>query len=82
MNSIWWTGIGILLTFSIFLSTVIFRSGQLSARVDELEKWRDRQHKDMHEISDILGEINTELSKLRTLIEERTDRRLIPRETK
>jgi transcription antitermination factor NusA-like protein len=72
--------IGILLTFSIFLSNVIYRAGQLSSRVDELERWRIDIRKDMHEISDQLEKANNTLKYLTTLIEERTEKRTFPRE--
>ena len=74
-----WTIIGILLTLAIFLSTVIYRTGHLSARVEELERWRITIRQDMHEISDKIQAMTNELSRLVTVIEERTDRRLDPR---
>jgi len=70
-----WTIIGILLTFSIFLANVIYRTGHLAARVEELERWRSVMRGDMHEISEILNTMATELKRLATLIEERTDRK-------
>ncbi len=75
MTAIGWTGIGVLLTFSIFLANVIYRTGHLSARVEELERWRLTMRADMHEISDYISEMTTELKRLSTLIEERTNRR-------
>ena len=76
-----YTIIGILLTFSIFLSNVIFKTGHISARVEALEKWRIDIRNDMHEISDELKNMSTALKELSTLIEERTDRRIIQRDT-
>jgi hypothetical protein len=67
--------LGILLTLAIFLANVIFRTGHLSARVEELEKWRINMRQDMHEISDNLIEVKSGLKELKTLIEERTERR-------
>lgn len=71
--------IGILLTFSIFLANVIYRTGHLSARVEEIERWRLTIRQDMHEISEKLEDMTTSLKHLATLIEERTERRIIPR---
>lgn len=70
-----YTIIGILLTFSIFLANVIFRMGHLSARVEELERWRERIHTDISCISEILEKVRVELKHLATVIEERTERR-------
>lgn len=67
--------LGVLLTFAIFLANVIYRAGNLSARVDELERWRLDIRRDMHEISDQMEEAGRTLKHLATLIEERTDRR-------
>jgi hypothetical protein len=81
MNPAALVGIGsVLITFSIFLSTVIFRMGHLSARVEELEKWRANMRNDMHEISDQMAEIVRQMGELHTLITERTERRALPRE--
>jgi len=79
-NAALYTLIGILLTFAIFMANVIYRTGHLSARVEELERWRIDIRKDMHEISDKLEDVTTALRHLTTLIEERTDRRLVARE--
>lgn len=73
--------IGILLTLSIFLANVIYQTGRLSARVEEIERWRLTIRQDMHEISDILVSVGNELKRLSTLIEERTDRRNSLRES-
>jgi len=74
-----WAALGVLLSFSVFLATVIFRMGQLHSRVEALEKWRWTMRDDMHEISDILTHMKTELERLATLLEERTERRIFPR---
>lgn len=74
-----WAALGVILTFSVFLSTVIFRMGQMHSRLEALEKWRWTMRDDMHEISDILTNIKAELNKLAVLIEERTERRNFPR---
>jgi len=81
MIALGWAGIGVLLTFSIFLANVIYRTGHLSARVEELERWRLTVRQDMHEISDILTNMTSELHRLATLIEERTERRIIERKS-
>lgn len=73
--SVWIAAIGLLITFSTFLATVIFRSGEFTARLEELEKWRANLRDDMHEISDQLSEMNNKLVSLFTLVEERTERR-------
>lgn len=67
--------IGILLTFSIFLANVIYRMGHISARVEEIERWRLTIRADMHEISDVLEKVRVELKHLSTVIEERTEKR-------
>ena len=75
MSALTWTAIGILLTFSIFLANIIYRAGTLSARVDELERWRTDVRRDLHEVSDKLEAVRNEVHRLATLIEERTERR-------
>lgn len=70
-----WAALGVLLSFSVFLATVIYNSGKLGARVDALEKWRWTMRDDMREISNILTGMKTELERLTTIIEERTERR-------
>lgn len=81
MNNITWivSGLGIIITFSIFLAHVIFKTGHISARVEALESWRNSIRTDMHEISDRMGEVISELHALRTLVEERTERRAFTR---
>ncbi len=71
--------LSLVITFSIFLSHVIFKTGHISARVEELEKWRGSIRDDMHEISDKIDVMNQSLKGLSTLIEERTEKRLRPR---
>lgn len=66
--------IGSIVTIAIFLATVIYRTGHLSARVEELEKWRSHMRQDMHEISDKLEEMGNAISELTIVIKERTDR--------
>jgi peptidoglycan hydrolase CwlO-like protein len=66
---------GILLTIATLIANVTYRSGHLSARVEELEKWRENLRDDMHEISDKLTELSGEFKRLTAVIEERTDRR-------
>jgi hypothetical protein len=78
-NPLIYTIIGILLTCTTLLSTVVFRAGQLSQRVVELERWRGTIRQDMHEISNSMLLMATELKKLATVIEERTERRVEPR---
>lgn len=80
MNALGWTAVGVLLTFSIFLANVIYKTGHLSARVEEIERWRTDVRKDMHEISDQIKDMSVSVQNLVTIIEERTERRLSFRE--
>lgn len=66
---------GILLTLSMFLAGCIYWTGHLSARVQELERWRVDMRKDMHEISETLQGISRQLAQLTTMVDERTERR-------
>lgn len=75
MNPATYTLIGIALTACIFLANVIFRTGHLAARVEELERWRTDIRRDMHEISDKLEGMGNILKELKIVIEERTERR-------
>lgn len=68
-------------TILIGIVGLFFRAGHLSARVEELERWRIGIRQDMHEISDTLERIRVELKNLETLIVERTDRRPDPHRT-
>ena len=65
---------GILLTFAIFIANVIYRTGHLAARVEELERWRGSMRIDMHEVSEKLEELTANVKHLSTLIEERTEK--------
>ena len=75
----WIAAVGILITFSTLLGSALFRIGHLSARVEALETWRGHLRADMHEISDKMGRLISEMSALRTLVDERTERRAEPR---
>lgn len=76
MNANFWiAALAVLVTFSTFLATVIFKMGGIAARVEALEAWRVSVRNDMHEISDTLTNISVELKALLTIIEERTERR-------
>ena len=74
-----WTAVGVLLTFTIFLANVIFKTGHLAARVEELERWRTDVRKDLHEVSDKLEVMNSSLMSLSVLIRERTNRKRFPK---
>lgn len=52
-----------------------------SARLLALETWRGNVRNDLHEISDKLEDISGGLSSLKTLVEERTERRRTDRTT-
>lgn len=80
MTPLIYTAIGILLTLSIFLAQIIFKTGHISARVEEIERWRINIRTDMHEISEEIKTMSSKLKELSTLIEERTERRTIQRE--
>ena len=67
--------IGSLVTLGLFLAGVIYKMGHHSARLESLEEWRSNIRLDMHEISDKLEAISTQVSGLATLIQERTRRR-------
>lgn len=71
--------IGLVLSLSIFVSQVIFKLGHHSARLEKLEEWKGSIRQDMHEISDKLEEVNRTLEKVVTLVEERTERRVVTR---
>ena len=72
--------LGLILTFSTSIVIIAFRIGHISARIEELEKWRISIRVDMHEISDQIQKVNNTLSELSTLIKERTERRNFRRE--
>jgi len=74
-----WTD-GALITLALFLAGVIFKMGHHSARLESLEEWRRNIRLDMHEISEKLDGLTKDIDNVKTLIEERTERRLIPRQ--
>lgn len=76
-----WAALGVLLSFSVFLASIIFKMGHLTARVEEIERWRLTIRQDMHEISDAITKQIAEMKRLSTLIEERTERRDKARES-
>jgi hypothetical protein len=67
--------VGSVVTLGLFLLSVTFRMGEHSSRLQELEKWRDNIRVDMHEISDLLFGLDKKLTEVKTLVEERTNRR-------
>jgi hypothetical protein len=71
--------LGVILGFANSLRNLSFKSGHLNARVEELEKWRSSIRGDMHEVSEELKALTMEVQKLATIIEERTDRRIVQR---
>lgn len=71
--------VSLILTFAIFLMQVIFKTGQMSARIEALEGWRTNVRGDLHEISEKLEAVVSELRSLSTLVDERTDRREVKR---
>lgn len=77
MTNAVWGLFGVALTLAIFIANVIFRAGHNSARIEELERWRLSMRVDMHEISEKLERQTTEISRLTTVIEERTERRVV-----
>lgn len=80
--AIWFAGISLLLTFTVLLGQALYRTGHLSARVEELERWRIGIRTDLHEISDRMELMALEVRGVRTLIEERTERRRFDRDDK
>lgn len=67
--------LGVCVTVLLAVIALFFRAGHLAARLEELERWRGRQHADMHEISDVLEALGRKVEILATLIRERTWRR-------
>lgn len=47
------------LALVIFFAGVVYRMGHISARVEELERWRANMRQDMHEVSEKIEEIKT-----------------------
>jgi hypothetical protein len=71
---------GISVPLVIAVIHAAFKIGALSARVVSLETWRTGMRNDMHEVSDKLTDVVTKLEGLKTLVEERTERRTEKRE--
>ncbi len=69
-------------TVVLFVVGVVYGMGKHSARLESLEKWREGIRIDMHEISDKLEILANAVEKVKTLIEERTERRLVMRDSK
>ncbi len=63
--------IGATVTLAIFLSGVIFKMGQHSARLESLEEWRSNIRLDMHEISDELKAISIQITRLAAIVDRR-----------
>jgi uncharacterized membrane protein YfbV (UPF0208 family) len=72
--------LGSLVTLSIFVAGVIYKMGHHAARLESLENWRNNVRNDMHEISEKLELVSNQITNLTTLVEERTERRVIKRE--
>lgn len=70
-----WPALAVILSFGSSLAFVIYKTGQVTARVEAIEQWRLRVRNDMHEVSEAVQGLTAEISKLKTLIEERTERR-------
>lgn len=70
-----WSAIAVILSFGSSLAFLIFKTGQLTARIEALETWRGTLRNDMHEVSESIQGLAIEVKQLRTLIEERTERR-------
>lgn len=75
MTGAFWAMAGVVSTLAIFLAGVIFHAGHVSARVQELERWRVSIRDDMHEISEKIGALDGSIRALVTVVEERTERR-------
>lgn len=59
------------------LINLAYKQGHMGARVQELERWRTDMRKDMHEISERLEYVGVELRSIHTLIDERTEKRML-----
>lgn len=68
--------IGAVVTLAIFVSTLIFRMGHQTARVEALEQWRTSVRSDFHEVSDQMEALKIGFAEVRTIIDERLPRRL------
>ncbi len=64
------------------ISTIAFWLGHHAARIASLEAWRTNVRTDFHEVSDQMSHMSKQMATLTTLIEERTDRRLVARHEK
>jgi uncharacterized protein (UPF0335 family) len=82
MNPQTWIALGAI-TVTVLVASITalinlsYRLGHMGARVEELEKYRVNLRSDLHEISDKLEYFGNEIRAMRTLIEERTERRII-----
>lgn len=80
ITGIWIAGLALLITFTQLVGLSLYKIGHLSARIEELEKWRVNIRNDLHEISDRMEHMALAIEGLKTIIEERTDRRKVMRE--
>lgn len=62
---------------ALFISTLtlFYHFGRIAAKVQSLEEWRLSIRQDMHEVSDKLESVSNGIQSLKTLIDERTERR-------
>ncbi len=67
---------GAVVTLFIFILTLVFRVGHHTARLESLEEWRTNVRGDLHEVSELMSEMDKKLSSINTLIEERTEKQL------
>lgn len=83
VNIVAWIAIASIgVTVSIFISQLIFKSGEQSARIKVLEDWRVSTRLDLHEVSDRMERIANEMIALKTMIDERTEKRISFKEHK
>jgi hypothetical protein len=68
-----------IITLAIALGKIIFDAGRSSARLDSLEEWRTNVRSDMHEISDKITNVETGITAIKTMLDERTERRTVAR---
>lgn len=73
--------LGITVTVLIAVIAIFVRAGHIVARVEELERWRGTIRADMHEISDVLDRLGKQITRIETLLLERTERRQPTRES-
>lgn len=71
--------LAIVVTVALFFAGVIYGMGKHSSRLESLEVWRANIRLDMHEISDKLDLVMIKVDRVTTLVEERTERRVEPR---